>query len=277
MFSSRRRRAWQRRLWLILNLVIAALSIVWLETSDWVAQSRPAVQATLTRWARFQYTPSLFAKALAWSDLAGSRDRRDEDYLPGSSQRVAWPDEWFDPDLRIFELASAASTPTAAGARPGPSETGTASGRSAEAQAGGGPSAPGLARALLNDEPRKPTPKTRTGRKQADIKQGRSVRKAWFTVTAYCPCKKCCGRWARYHRTASGLPLTCNGGDLVAADPRVLPFHTEVRIPGYAGGRAVPVVDRGSSIEGRMIDVFFPSHSRAKSWGRRRLLVEIMN
>jgi 3D (Asp-Asp-Asp) domain-containing protein len=69
--------------------------------------------------------------------------------------------------------------------------------------------------------------------------------------------------------------LSYNGGQLVAADTRILPFHTTVRIPGYAGRRPVPVVDRGSAVKGRMIDVFFWSHSRAKRWGKKRLLVEI--
>ena len=101
------------------------------------------------------------------------------------------------------------------------------------------------------------------------------ARREWFIVTAYCPCGKCCGRWARYHRTAAGLPLSYNGGRLVAADTRVLPFHTKVRVPGYARGRPVPVVDRGSAVRGRMLDVFFASHWRAEQWGKKRLLVEI--
>jgi len=72
------------------------------------------------------------------------------------------------------------------------------------------------------------------------------------------------------------MPLSYNGGNLVAADTRVLPFHTEVRIPGYAGGRSVPVVDRGAAVQGRMLDVFFPTHWRAKRWGKKRLVVEIV-
>lgn len=276
MFSSRRQRARQRRLWLILNLVIAALSIAWLGTSDWVVQSRPAVQATLTRWARFQHTPSLFAKGLAWSGLAEDSGRFGEEYVPGSSQRILRPDEWSDPNLRIFVLAPAESRSVAAGAKHGIAEGETAN-QGTKAKANERPSTAESARGILKDKPRKLTRKTRASHKRNVAKHRRPIRKEWFTVTAYCPCKKCCGRWARYHRTASGLPLTYNGGDLVAADTRVLPFHTEVKIPGYAGGRAVPVVDRGSSIEGRMIDVFFPSHLRAKRWGKRRLLVEIVN
>jgi len=42
-----------------------------------------------------------------------------------------------------------------------------------------------------------------------------------FTVTAYCPCARCCGSWAD-GITASGRPVTANGGRFVAA-PRGFP------------------------------------------------------
>jgi 3D (Asp-Asp-Asp) domain-containing protein len=98
-----------------------------------------------------------------------------------------------------------------------------------------------------------------------------------FLVTAYCPCEKCCGRWAHDHRTASGQSIYVNRGRFVAADTRVVPFHTRVRIPGYAGGRAVPVLDRGGKIKGRRLDVFFSSHEQAKRWGRRWLICEVLD
>ena len=88
-------------------------------------------------------------------------------------------------------------------------------------------------------------------------------------VTAYCPCKKCCGKWSKYRTTASGAPVTANGGRFAAAD-RSVPFGTMVAIPGYNGGRAVPVLDRGGAIKGRRLDVFFPTHAAAREFGRRR-------
>jgi 3D (Asp-Asp-Asp) domain-containing protein len=94
-----------------------------------------------------------------------------------------------------------------------------------------------------------------------------------FVVTAYCPCKKCCGPRA-CGITASGEPVTANGGLFVAAD-RSIPFGTVVTIPGYAGGKQVPVLDRGGAIKGNRLDVFFQTHAAALSFGRQTLTVEI--
>src|SRR2546421_35130 len=78
----------------------------------------------------------------------------------------------------------------------------------------------------------------------APAARGRVV---WMEVTAYCPCKKCCGPRAQ-GVTASGRPVSHNGGRFVAADTRVLAFNTRVFVPGYADGAAVPVIDRGGAI-----------------------------
>ncbi len=96
---------------------------------------------------------------------------------------------------------------------------------------------------------------------------------ATYEVTAYCPCSKCCGDCAD-GITASGFPVSENGGCFVAAD-KSLPFGTMIRIPGYNGGKPVPVLDRGGAIEGRKIDVFFPTHQAALAWGRQTLICEV--
>jgi 3D (Asp-Asp-Asp) domain-containing protein len=95
-------------------------------------------------------------------------------------------------------------------------------------------------------------------------------------VTAYCPCKKCCGKNAR-GITASGLKISHNDGLFVAADAAVFPFHTKLLIPGYAGGKTVPVLDRGGAIKGNKLDVFFPTHEAALEWGRRNVVVTIVD
>lgn len=98
-----------------------------------------------------------------------------------------------------------------------------------------------------------------------------------FRVTAYCPCTRCCGPAAR-GVTASGKPVTANGGRFVAAD-RSLPFGTMVRVPGYpaqAAGEWVPVLDRGGAIKGNRLDVFFQTHAQARAWGVRTLKVEVI-
>jgi len=91
-------------------------------------------------------------------------------------------------------------------------------------------------------------------------------------VTAYCPCTECCGPDAR-GITASGRPVSANGGKFVAADGGI-PFGTRLLIPGYNDGHPVEVLDRGGAIKGDHLDVFFPTHEQAKRWGARWLVVD---
>ena len=93
-------------------------------------------------------------------------------------------------------------------------------------------------------------------------------------VTAYCPCKKCCGPKAR-GITASGLHVSHNNGQFVAADTSILPFNSRLIIPGYASGQVVQVLDKGGAIKGKKLDVFFASHDEALKWGRRIMEVII--
>jgi 3D (Asp-Asp-Asp) domain-containing protein len=93
-------------------------------------------------------------------------------------------------------------------------------------------------------------------------------------VTAYCPCTRCCGPQAQ-GITASGKRVDYNGGLFVAADPKHK-FGTKLVIPGYAGNRPVEVIDRGGAIKGNKLDVYFDSHEEARQWGRRTLLVELV-
>ena len=94
-------------------------------------------------------------------------------------------------------------------------------------------------------------------------------------VTAYCPCTRCCGSHAQ-GLTASGKPISFNGGHFVAADTRLFKFGTKLQIPGYADGQAVEVVDKGGAIKGNHLDVFFPTHEQAKAWGRKWIAVTVM-
>jgi 3D (Asp-Asp-Asp) domain-containing protein len=97
----------------------------------------------------------------------------------------------------------------------------------------------------------------------------------WMQVTAYCPCKRCCGPNA-HGITASGKPVTANGGVFVAADTDLLPLGVHVIVPGYNGQNPVEVIDRGSAIKGNRLDVFFPTHEQAMAWGRQWLAVTVM-
>jgi 3D (Asp-Asp-Asp) domain-containing protein len=101
------------------------------------------------------------------------------------------------------------------------------------------------------------------------------VRVMKMEVTAYCPCTKCCGPKAQ-GITASGKRVSYNGGRFVAADTRLLKFHTKLIIPGYADNQPVPVIDRGGAIKGNKLDVYFPSHQTARQWGRRKIDVLVI-
>lgn len=109
-------------------------------------------------------------------------------------------------------------------------------------------------------------------------------------VTGYCNCGTCCG-WRRSW-FGFGPPVFAQGPlkgrrkqvgvtargtrartGTVAADPKVLPFGTRLRIPGYGEG---VVEDTGGAVTGRHVDVWFPTHEAARRWGSRKLPVEVL-
>ncbi len=102
----------------------------------------------------------------------------------------------------------------------------------------------------------------------------RRVRQLTMLTTAYSPDARSCGKWADGY-TASGYSVWTNGMKLVAADTRLLPFGSLVSIPGYNGGRPVPVLDRGGKIKGNRLDLLYPTHEIALQWGAKHLTVDI--
>lgn len=102
----------------------------------------------------------------------------------------------------------------------------------------------------------------------------RMVKSITMLTTAYSPDERSCGKWADGF-TASGYSVWTNGMKLVAADTSVLPFGTLVTIPGYNGGRPVPVLDRGGKIKGNRLDLLYPTHDIALQWGAQRLTVDV--
>ncbi len=75
-------------------------------------------------------------------------------------------------------------------------------------------------------------------------------------------------------RTASGRMVSRG---LIAADPRVLPLGSRVRLdhPGYSGEYLV--ADTGGLIRGRRIDIWTPSTSEAMRFGRRTVKLTVLS
>ena len=97
-----------------------------------------------------------------------------------------------------------------------------------------------------------------------------------FEATAYCPCEKCCGKWAK--NRPNGFVYTANGevakeGVTIAADWDVLPPGTEVEIEGI-GTRKVQ--DRGGAIRGNRIDIYFETHEQALKFGVQEVQLRII-
>jgi 3D (Asp-Asp-Asp) domain-containing protein len=86
-----------------------------------------------------------------------------------------------------------------------------------------------------------------------------------FVATAYC----------QDGRTASGAETTHG---IVAADPDVLPMGTRIRVSGLKRGRdgVYRVMDTGTRVQGRRIDVFVASCAEAKRFGRQPVHVAVV-
>ena len=90
-----------------------------------------------------------------------------------------------------------------------------------------------------------------------------AVSKGSFTATAYC----LRGRTAMGHGVRRGI---------IAADPRVLRLGSRVLLNagGYTGQYFVS--DTGGAVKGRKIDIWVPSCSEARRFGRRSVTVSLL-
>lgn len=79
------------------------------------------------------------------------------------------------------------------------------------------------------------------------------------TITAYCPCEECCGKWAD-GLTATGIPAVSG---IVAVDPEVIPIGATVIIDG----QKYLAADTG--VTGNCIDICFDDHKDASDFGVR--------
>jgi len=85
-----------------------------------------------------------------------------------------------------------------------------------------------------------------------------------FTATAY----------ALRGRTSSGRTVARG---LIAADGRVLPLGTRVRLEAGAYSGEYIVADRGGAVRGRRIDIWMPTTGEARRFGRRAVKLTVLN
>ena len=76
--------------------------------------------------------------------------------------------------------------------------------------------------------------------------------------------------------TASGRKAIRDpsGYSTIAVDPRIIPLGTKLHVAGY--GNAI-AADKGSSVKGKYIDVYFNTRQEAINWGVKYLKVTILD
>ena len=75
-------------------------------------------------------------------------------------------------------------------------------------------------------------------------------------------------------RTASGLMVSKG---LIAADPRVLPLGSRVRLEAGVFSGEYLVADTGGAVRGRRIDIWTPSIKEAMRFGRRTIKLTVLS
>lgn len=94
-----------------------------------------------------------------------------------------------------------------------------------------------------------------------------------FKLTAYCSCRKCCGKYAENRPIdsrgetivygASGNKLSADRS--IAVDTSIIPYGSKVII----NGRTYVAEDCGGKVKGKHIDVYFSNHSKALEFGKK--------
>lgn len=75
-------------------------------------------------------------------------------------------------------------------------------------------------------------------------------------------------------RTASGLPVAKG---LIAADPRILPLGSRVKLEAGPYSGEYLVADTGGLVRGRRIDIWTPSSREAMRFGRRTVKLTVLS
>lgn len=100
-----------------------------------------------------------------------------------------------------------------------------------------------------------------------------------FKLTAYCGCRKCCGKNAKLGEDGEWLAITRSGvraqeDHTISVDPDVIPLGSKVRI----GEIIYTAEDTGGKwVQGQHIDIYFKDHQTALKFGCQRRDVYLIN
>lgn len=100
--------------------------------------------------------------------------------------------------------------------------------------------------------------------KKTGSSKAAGVSKGKFSATAYC----LQGKTAMGHGVRRGI---------IAADPRVLRLGSTVAVEGGGYSGTYLVSDTGGKIKGNKIDIWMPSCSEARKFGRRTVSISTLN
>ncbi|WP_124065977.1 3D domain-containing protein [Clostridium sp. E02] len=89
-----------------------------------------------------------------------------------------------------------------------------------------------------------------------------------FKTTAYCPCRKCSGKWGG--RTSTGTIAAPE--HTISVDPRVIPYGSHIMINGVT----YTAEDCGGGVKGNHIDIFFPTHAETRAYGTQTIEVYLV-
>ena len=100
-----------------------------------------------------------------------------------------------------------------------------------------------------------------------------------YTITGYCACEKCCGKWAQ--NRPNGIVYGAEGTELisgVSVANNGFPFGTRLFIEGWG---EVVVQDRTASwvndkYNGKILDIYFDSHEQAVEFAKREMNVGLI-
>jgi len=96
----------------------------------------------------------------------------------------------------------------------------------------------------------------------ADRDESKAIART-FLATAYC----------LKGQTASGVSVRRG---IIAADPKILPLGSVVRIQAGKYSGIYTVMDTGGAIKGRKIDIYIPTRKEAVVFGARKVKVEVL-